>query len=212
VAVVNLSTNTVTSTIEVGGLPEKMLLHQGKLYVCNSNENTISVINTTTNSVTQTYTVHDGPSDIVLDANGKAWVLCNGKTVYDSEWNLDLANSLPGALVKLELSSGTEEEVLEFATLESPSGLAINGAGNKLYYLYNNGVYSHEITATSLSATPLVNRSFYGLGIDPTNEYIYGGTYGFSSNQKMIRYTPQGNPVDSFTTGIGTNGFVFRRN
>lgn len=211
ISVLNLSDNTVNSnTISVGVLPEAMLLHNDKMYVCISGENKIAVINTSTDVVESTITVADGPSGIVKDADGKLWVICGGKIVYDSNWDIDLANSIPGALVKIDPSSGMVESTLTFTDVTgNPSKLTINGSKNTLYYAYNGGIYSHAITASTLSSNPLISRQFYGLGIDPQTENIYLGTYGFTSNQKMVRYTSAGTPIDSTEVGVGPNGFYF---
>ncbi len=73
-------------------------------------------------------------------------------------------------------------------------------------------VFSHDITSYALNTTPVVSRSFYGLGIDPVNNYIYGADAGdFASNGWVIRYnSSSGAVVDSFQVGIIPGGFCFR--
>jgi DNA-binding beta-propeller fold protein YncE len=63
-----------------------------------------------------------------------------------------------------------------------------------------------------LKSTPLINRSFYGLGIDPKEGIIYGADAGgFTSNGKVVRFNPStGLAIDSITVGIGPNSFIFR--
>src|SRR5690606_30045049 len=81
VAVIDLDSNTVSKTITVGQLPEKVLLLNKKLHVLNNGQNTISVINTTTDAVETTIQVGDSPNGIVTTSDG-IWVLCGGKKVY----------------------------------------------------------------------------------------------------------------------------------
>jgi YVTN family beta-propeller protein len=211
ISIIDLATNTVSGTITLGTLPETMLLHNGKMYVCISNENKIAVINTSTDAVETTITVSDGPNSIVKDSDGKLWVMCGGKTEYNTTtWEPDPLLSTPGALVKINPTTGMVESTMPFSEVfGSPAKLTINGSLNTLYYAYNGAIYSQSITASALSSTPVINRSFYGLGVDPQTEYIYAGTYGFTSNQRMIRYTSAGAVVDSTEVGVGPNGFYF---
>jgi hypothetical protein len=169
------------------------------------------VINTSTDVVESTITVSDGPNSIVEDANGSLWVMCGGHTEYDPvTWVPDPATSTAGALVKINPSTGMVENTFTFSEVfGSPSKLLINGSRNTLYYTYNNAVYNHSVSASGLSGTPLINRNFYGLGVDPQTENIYTGTVGFTSNQKMIRYTSSGAVIDSSEVGVGPNGFYF---
>ncbi len=211
-SIINLTTNKITGTITVGVQPEKMLVYNGKVYVCNSSDNKISVVNTSTDLVENTINLTFGSNSIVKDANDKLWVSCAGKVVYDPNppYLIDLANSTAGALVRIDPSTGLVEATMPFSDVSgTPSKLCINGTSDKLYYSYLNAIYDQDISSGTLSATPIITRSFYGLGVDPVTNYIYIGTYGFTSNQKMIRYHKNGNAIDSTTVGVGPNGFVF---
>ncbi|MBC3541888.1 YncE family protein [Rufibacter sediminis] len=198
VSVLDLTTNTVTKTINVGLLPEGVLLYNGKLYVANSGGNTVSVINTTTDAVEATLNVGDSPKHLVLDANNKIWVLRGG---YDG----------PGALVKIDPASNNALTTYSFPQGTSSAGqLTINGAKNMLYYSYNGKIYAMSTTATTVPTTALINRSPYGLGIDPETNVLYLGTGGYSSNGWAVRYQASGALIDSFQVRILPNGFTFR--
>ena len=210
ISIVDLSSNTIKSSIPVGGLPENMLFLNNKLYVTNSNDNTVSVINTATDVVETTITVAQGPNGIKLDASGNIWVLCAGEIAYDASWNVDPVNSIAGAFVKINPATNAVENTYTLnSKIGSPSKLCMNGAKNKFYFFYLNAVYSFDINTGIASSNALINRNFYGLGVDPIDDKIYVGTYGFTSNQQLIRYTTSGVAIDSTTVGIGTNGFVF---
>ncbi len=208
-SIIDLSSNSITGSIAVGIEPENMLLYNGKVYVCNSGDTLLSIINTTTDAVEAKIKVSDGPNSIVIDANGKFWVLCSGITKYNPDYSI-LSQSA-GALVRIDPTSKTVEATYTFSDATGmPAKLTTNGAKNKLYYSYLGSVYSQSITATVLPTTPIITpRKFYGMGVDPTTEYVYIGTYGFTSNQKMIRYHSTGTPIDSVEVGVGPNGFVF---
>ena len=83
-------------------------------------------------------------------------------------------NTPSGELLRIDPSTETIEQriSLEAGTTGVKSRLSINTAGDKLYYLFGNGLYELDITANSASNTPLISGNFYGVGID-TNGNIY---------------------------------------
>ncbi|ALJ01403.1 YncE family protein [Rufibacter tibetensis] len=198
VSVLDLATNTVTKTINVGLLPEGLLIYNNKLYVANSGSNTISVINTATDQVESTILVGEAPKHLVLDANNKIWVLRGGY-------------STPGALIKIDPANNNALTTYNFPVGTSGAGqLTINGAKNTLYYSYNNKVYAMATSASTVPTTAIINRSPYGLGIDPETNLLYLGVGGYTSNGWAVRYQTTGTPVDSFQVRILPNGFSFR--
>jgi YVTN family beta-propeller protein len=213
VSIVDLLTNTIIKTIEVGRLPEQMAIINNKLYVANSDEKTLTVINITTDTFDKNIHVSDSPTDFRIDANVKLWVLCSGKKVYDNNPPdfIDESQSTPGALVRINPVSENIEFTVPFNSISSPEDLQINGQRNKLYYSYAGAVYSHDINAASLSATPFIRRSFYGIGIDPVEDIFYGAQASFTADGKVIRFnTSTGAAMDSVNVTIGPNGFVFK--
>jgi YVTN family beta-propeller protein len=212
VSVIDLNTHTVVKTIAVGKLPENLLAVNNKLYVVNSGENFVSVINTNTDVVEKTLTLADSPNSLVLDANNKIWILAGGKKVYKPDFSVDATNSTPGTLIRLNPTTQAVELSLPFASrTSSPTRLITNGARNKLHYQYGGKIYQFDITAAALPTNTLINRSFYGLGIDPSTDILYGGDAGFfTSAGKVVRFNPNGSALDSFPVGIAPNGFLFR--
>ncbi|MGV3502422.1 MAG: YncE family protein [Adhaeribacter sp.] len=212
VSVIDLGTNRVTKTIPTGELPEQVLLHNNKLYVANSEDNTLTVINTTTDAVEATIEVGDAPNGFVVDANNKLWVLCGGNKEWLPDYSdIDEAASTAGSLVRLNPVSQTVESRLSFGSRkDSPAKLSTNNSRNQLYYTYQGKVFQIDITATALPANPLINRDFYGFGVDPAGDILYGSPETFTANSKVIRYNASGVAIDSFQAGIGTNGFLFR--
>ena len=209
-SIIDLSTNTITGTITVGIQPENMLLLNGKLYVCNSFDTLLSVVNTTTDLVESKIKISDGPKSIAIDANGKIWVLCIGITKYNTVSPYNILSQSAGALVRIDPTSNTVEATYTFSDASGlPDLLTTNGTKDKLYYSYLNGIYERSISATTFPSTPIITRSFYGMGVDPTTGYVYIGTNGFTSNQKMIRYQSNGTPIDSIEVGVGPSRFVF---
>lgn len=211
ISVIDLNTYVVTKTIEVGVQPEQLVVTGGKLYVANSGSNTVTVINTATDAVESTIPVSDRPVDLALDRNNNIWVLSTGKVVYTPDWSaIDYSQTTAGALTKIP--AGTQDaQTYTFSSNQSqPSNLAINGNGDKLYFNYEGKTFVQDVSATSLSNTVVIDRSFYGLGVDPDNGYIYGGdSNNFTGDGTVHIYRPDGTKIGEFQAGIGPNGFAF---
>lgn len=204
-----MSLNTVTKSITTGQGAETMILSGNYVYVACSggdyNDSVVTVIDATADTVVKNINVGANPTYMQEDSNGKIWVLCEG------QWNSGYTALLkPGSLVRINPSNNTVELSLPFnSTFSQPSNLAIDNSKNTLYYSYNGGVCSQSVTSSSLSSTVVINKNFYGLGIDPTNNYFYGAVSAGTSNGKVIRYNPSGVVVDSFAVGIFPGNFCF---
>ena len=142
-----------------------------------------------------------------MDASGKIWVLCSGQ--WDPTYTFLLKT---GKLVRIDTATNAVDLTLSFlSTTSQPSSLVINNAKTMLFYSYNGGVYAQSSASSTLSGTALINRSFYGLGIDPTNDYFYGSdAVDFTSNGKVIRYNASASIVDSITVGVIPGNFFFK--
>ena len=210
VSVIDLNTNSVTKTITVGLQPEQLALSGSRLYVTNSGGNTVTVINTATDAVEGTIPVGDSPNSVEVDRAGNVWVLSGGKVVYNADYTaIDYSLTTKGRLSMIVPGQLTATSREMDTNTSSPSHLTINGSRSQLYYTYKGGVYTLAITDAALPTTPIIRRKFYGLGVDPQDGTIYGGIGSFTAADKVIRYRTTGAPIDSFTVGIGPNGFVF---
>jgi YVTN family beta-propeller protein len=211
VQVIDLATNTVSTTIACGAGPEGITVSNGFAYVCNVGawglDSTVTIINTTTDSVETTLTVGDKPNSAVVDANGAVWVLTGGYTEYDAAWNI--VSETAGNLVKIV--DNTIENTYAFSVGNHPEDLVINDSGTTLYYsdgLWSKAVYAFDISGTELPTTALINKSFYGLGAH--DGYVYGtDAVDFTQSGWSFKYSANGIIVDSVQLGIIPGGYCF---
>ncbi len=214
VAIINLSTYTVESTITVDEGPEKIIEENNKLYVLHeggySFGTTISVINPATNTVINEITVSDVPTGIE-EENGYLYVMCSGVPNW-ATWLTETA----GKLVKVNLSDLSVTEVISFATTEHPANLDVED-GNA-YYTLNSVVYKVNLNATTaFQSTTLINLATtqgtsydYAYGFAVGNNKIYvGDAKDFSSNGKVYVYSINGVLENEFEVKANPNGFYF---
>ena len=214
IKVVDLNSNTITDSIPTGTGPEHMAVTAaGDVVVTNtggfSTDSTLTIINNM-GEVDTSFVVSYLPNSVQVDNNNKVWVLCAGRI----DW-VDPSQSTAGKLFRINPSDWSIEQVFDFPDNSwHPGNLKIDGTGNTLYYLsnlYGGKLYKMNVTDAVLPAAPLVNKSFYSLGVDPVRGDVYGADpIDYNQNGKVLRYDSQGTVLDSMTVGIIPGNFGFK--
>ncbi|EDM43407.1 putative surface layer protein [unidentified eubacterium SCB49] len=208
VAVLNLETNLVESKIIVSEGPEKMVVHNGKLFVAQKGGygygNTITVIDLETQLVVSNIEVSDVPTGMVISDNS-LYVLCAGKAPYTGE-------ETQGALYKINANTYTTEASLSFPEGVHPSFLELDN--NTLYFTQEGSVYAMTTANFQLPTTPIFEPALDGL------EILYGFTVAegliyladakdYASNGETFIYNLNGALQQQFTVAIIPNSFYF---
>ena len=214
VAVLDLSSNTISARINVGTGPERMLKTGNLVFVANqggfSIDSTITVIDALTNKFLSTLPVFSKPTGMVTDKNGKLWVLCSGKGF--NGW--PQPGDSEGHLLRINPADLSIEKNITFPDNSNhPDKLAINESGDVLYYIYKEGVYSFQIESETLRTSALISRSgyCYALDYDITAKCIYlSDPLDYVQNGWVFRYNPlTGKVIDSLKAGIIPTFFTF---
>lgn len=203
IAIVNLSDNTVSGYITLGVTSEAIISIAGKIFVTSQESDKLYVLNDATSSTTidSSMTIAPGGNSMVIDANGKLWVLAYGY------W----ATSAPGGLFRIDPTSLTVEASMPMTTLDFATHLTKNPAGDSLFYL-NFNIYA---MATSDAVLPTnayisgVGHAFYTIGMMPnTNNFFAGDAVDYVQSGLLFRYdgTTQ---VDVDTVGVIPNNFLW---
>jgi YVTN family beta-propeller protein len=206
VLVIDLSTNTVVKKIDTDEGSENMLVHNNKLFVANYNygsSNTVAVIDATNNSLVDQIEVGAGPAGMVIDKNGKLWVLCVGAF-------------LPGTAKLVQINPTTLAIEKEIALDVLPGNdLAISPDGISLIYYKGTDVYKISIEATTFPTVPLFSATNittpYALSVDPvTGDIWLADAVDYASEGKAYIYSSSGVFTSSYTVGINPGQFIFR--
>lgn len=212
---VDVSTKQIIDSVKTGSGPEEIIYISNRVFVANSggfvDDSTITVVNSLTGNLEQTITVGDNPISMVVDANGKIWVLCKGKVIYDANWNIIGHSS--SKLVMLNPNNLQIEKTITLFTNQHPSRLQINPALTLLYigsgYGFQ-GIYKHGINDQTFVSSPIISASYYGFNVSPKNGTLYcSKAPNFSSNGKLEVFAPSGELLDIQTAGIGPNSIIF---
>ncbi len=196
IAVVDLNTNTVTSTIAVGEGPEDMLISNSKVYVNLQGgwgqNNQVVIIDTASNTVLSNLTVGDSPNSITKDSSGNIWVLCGGKPSWTGSETM-------GKLVKIQ--NDTVDLTIDFSVANHPEHLTFDN--NSLYYTLNGEVYSREV-ASVFTSNQVMGLGGYYYGMKANNGNLYTLDAGdFSSEGSLKVYNIATQTVENtIITGI----------
>ncbi|AXG75112.1 hypothetical protein DVK85_13080 [Flavobacterium arcticum] len=208
VAVLDLSTNTVSSSIEVVEGPEAIVENNGNLYVAHKGGygygNTVTVINAAAGNVTTSIAVGDVPNSLEID-NGKLYVMGEGAPSWSG-------TETTGQLTVINLTDNSISQNLVFNGITHPTNLVIEN--NKLYYTINDGIYTMTTSATTLPSAPLfttTEQGVYGVySFEVKNNKVYvGDAMDYNSNGKVYIYSLTGEKLEEFTVGVIPAGFYF---
>ncbi len=215
VYVIDLVDLTITDSVSVGFGPEEMLLYDGIVYVANSggwgSDNTISIIDSESDELIENIVVGDNPKALAMDENDDLWVMCKGKVVYGADWSI--SEETKSELLKIDIGAlevKTRFEIGQTGDFYWPTGICCDTGGENILYSEAGGLYQIGIEAIAQTTAPLISKSFYGFGVDPETETIYGLMSGdFSSAGFLHRYYPDGTVMDAMAVGIAPNWLVF---
>ena len=216
VAVINLTSNTVSSTISVVEGPERIVANSNTLYVSHKGGfgfgSSVSVINSTTKAIITTIATGDLPSTMQI-SGGFLWLLCEGKPSY-------APSETGGKLQKISLSTNAITDTFSFSlNTDHPSNLDLYN--NRLYYTIDKGIYRMSLTpvaSIALPTAPIFSTSLqnvYGFAVNSDRIYV-SGFNSFSNPGKIEVFAagesndpPVGTLLKSQTVGFFPNGFYF---
>ncbi len=190
---------------------EQFVVFEDEVFTnCYSFDDKVLVIDPETDRLIDSIGVLQQPNSMVIDKNGKIWVLCDGG--YEGS---DYGDNQPG-LVRIDARSHTVEKIFILPSDNWPSKLCINGSADTLYFI-NGDIWRMPVNAVHLPEEAFIpdhsgsgTRLFFGLGIDPVSSEVYvSDAIDHVQSGIVYRYTADGIAVDTFKVGIIPGGFLF---
>jgi len=210
IAVIDLETYTIESTIAVAEGPEQIIANENTLYVSHkggfSSNNIVSKINATSASVT-TITVNDNPDEMTFDAAGNLLVLCEGKIIYNSDFSEIIGHTL-GSIAKIDTNSDAVLSNLNFNLGDHPRSFALN-SGN-IYYYVSGGVYKIESSTSGLPINPIFTESLYGSIVVKENKLYTTKTDFTAGTGSLLVFDLSSNTlIETKTLKVGASKIYF---
>lgn len=196
VAVIDLTTNTVESKINLNTTGNRVVLYNNKIYTTEPyNSTKLSIINTDSNTLEAPIEIGTNADDIA-EKEGVLYIV-------RSPWGV------ASTLVKVNLMSGVVENK-DFPASQSGVG-QLEIINNDMYYTVGTAIYKMNITALEFPTTPLFSStaaSIYGFAV--RNDAIYVSDSGdYKTNSKAYIYSLTGDLIKELEVGVAPNGFYF---
>lgn len=212
VYILNLQEGTVEEEgIEVGSNPQQMLIAGSRLFVANSGfgyDNRVSVIDTQTDELLTHITVGAGPSRLELDSDNRVWVLSRGLQAYDDGFERDPENDQPGQIDLIDPSGPAH-----LATIETggfPTAFALDPLNRTAWVVNEDQVQQINMETLSLDDERTIDESYHGIGFyQERGEFYLAENPSYDQNGRVIVYSLEGAPVDTFATGVAPKDFLF---
>lgn len=184
VAIVDLTSNTITGTIPVGEGPERIIVDGDFIYVALRGgfgvNNQVVVIDTTTDTIVTEIAVGDVPESMRLDDNGDLWVISQGSPAFTG-------NETAGSVSRINTDTQEVIATFVFAVTEHPS--FINIVGDDLFYFLDSAVYQTSVTNFSIPPAPIFTTPLLFNMFTPDNRTLIGCDAGdFASNGALRVY------------------------
>lgn len=209
IAVVDLNTFQVISTVSVPQGPERLEVYNNKLYVAQRGDyaygNSISVIDLSSNSIIESIEINDVPNGMQID-NGYLFVMSSGKESWTGEQTL-------GALHKIDLQNHQIVNQIHFPSGVHPIHLQIEN--EKIYYVIGSDIYTTSTGNLQFNNSPLISTADEGVslmyGFNVLNGWIYVcDAVNYVSNGKLFVFSLNGNLDSQYPiNGLMPNGVYF---
>ncbi len=204
IQVYNLTNGLFLDSIPTGRGPGPMVQVGNTVYVANSggilSDSTLAVINTSSDSVIDHIDVGTNPTHLVVDKNNAVWSLSKG-IIFQNPPNVD------GKLSKIV----NNQVVFQQNATAGAANLAIDGDKDFLYYVMDGWTYSHDINATTFNTTPFLQKYYWGIGVDPETDHLWGtDPKNFFVPGDIFIHDKSGEEVDVFSGDIVPEKFLFQ--
>ncbi len=194
--IVNPSNGTYLGAINTDYWVENMILHDGEVWITSPDAGKVVIVNPETDTVTEEIAVAENATDILEDANGMIWVLCQG--VWGGE---------EPSLFKIDPETKTVETSFVF-----PSGTGFGGfmqasaTNEELLILMAGELFKMNIDATALPVESFIARTgqlFYGVSVNRESGDIFlSDAVDYSSAGVVYIYTAEGTLKSEFDGGV----------
>lgn len=196
VAIINLSTNTFESKINLNGTANRLVEKDGKLYITEPYSSTkLLVVNIATKTLEAPIELGYS-ADSIEEENGTLFVL-RGNSGERSE------------IIKVKLSDKSISKITFPEALDGAAYMDIEG--DKIYYTVGNSVYAINTTATAASTSAILTATvgyLYGFAVNGNHIYI-ADSGDYKADSKAYVYNLSGTLQKELTVGIAPNGFYF---
>ena len=223
---INLSTNTLVDSVDVGGSPEDVLATSERVYVALGGQNgSVAAVNRSDLTVEQTLPMNcDAPRSLAMDQQDELLVFCTGSTIYDENFNVE--DRTDGAIRVVDPTNGNITTQIPLDTM-----LTSVSQGQRVFYasrsdeayavLADQSILRFDAAENSITDQFDASGMPIGtLGYDAVEERLYVGRAAsdvFGASGTITVHRRNGEQVGAFDAGgtqrpgIAPTDISFRR-
>lgn len=210
IAIIDLSTNSVESTIPVEVGVERIIAKDNKLYLSHGagvKNNKVSVIDLANSNAVSIIEVKDGADELFFNSLGQLVVLSQGFNVFGSAPDFELLSSSEGAISFINTTTNTVEKELIMPVGNTASLLSQDD--QNIYYASNGEVFTMAQNATELPTAGGINTGFI-YGMEVNNGNLYTVSFEFSSFSTLSIFDLENSSkIFSSSVGLGASKIYF---
>ncbi|MFZ9044948.1 MAG: YncE family protein [Cyclobacteriaceae bacterium] len=192
----DLSSGEILAQQVAGFGAEFPLLDDGKLYVTNSFESTLTILDQETLSILAEIQTGPSPTQLVKTDNGNLLVVCTA----DFDENFAPANN--GVIQQI-----SNDEIAITVNLNINVGARIAIERNSIFYFAGSSVYEFVTEEDQINQVLSDDKvtGYYTISIDETGSIYMSDNKGFQGVGEIIKYTAGGLRDKVYSVGIGPN-------
>jgi gliding motility-associated-like protein len=176
VAVISTNNNTVLTTVQAGAVPWGVAASKDgrRVYITNSEANTVTVINTADNAVIATITVGANPHGIAVTPDGSKVYVANTGPSY-------VSGNGPNTVSVINSTTNKVDAIINVG--KTPVGVAVSPDGSKAYVTnyYSNTVSVINTATNKVTAEFNGGSSSWGITVSADGSLLYISNPGTGS-------------------------------
>lgn len=216
--IIDPETMTHTGSIAMGKPTETMVMVGNEVYVTNWSKyydatldnNTVMVVDAERDIKVSEIVVGKEPNGMVVDKDGKVWVLCEG-----AYWGMELELDDWEFPTLWKIDPQTKRATCKISFDATATCLAIDPQGSYMYCFVNGDVRRISVSTGLIDDTfciPSEGRVFYKMSVNPYNGDLYiTDAKNYSVNGEAYRYSSDGVLLSSFKVGICPGFMLFKK-
>lgn len=218
---ISLASGEISDPLEVGSIPEGIVIVGDRVYVANSGllgaGTTLSIIGPDESTVSTIDIGCDGPRDLFVDNDGEIVILCSGKTLYNDDFTsilsrtngqivfFDSETATVRARIDLETQLGTTNGTIAgYYSADASELYAVSGEDHSIYRIDTD---RNEIAATFVLPAENGLIGISGIAYDASQERLYVGRFPRSGAGPFPDFTSSGTVVILDRDGVETGSF-----
>jgi YVTN family beta-propeller protein len=206
IAVIDLTTNTISSKISVAEGPEQIVANGNFLYVTHKggwgSGNTVTVINAVTDTVLKTINVGEVPDELLVNSSGDIVVSCEGKA--ETSWS---PIEVLGSLVTINSTTNEVTNTIGYVSGFHPNGMVL-GSGN-IYLSTSSSIYKMDENATTIPTSEIIATPVYGMSVNDSKIYVTDAKDFLDNGTLKIFDATTNIELKEFTVGLIPNKIYF---